>query len=791
MKKDEGDDMPLNVNGKILCSLCFSRIYPGKGCENCDGRGNRYKYPTALKEDTILLGKYSVGKVLGKGGFGVTYLCYDMTAEKKVAIKEFFPDSFACRTTERGYVSPVDSEKTEFFQGYARKFYDEAALVSKFNGRPDIINVHEFFYENNTAYFVMEALEGLDFKQYIKNKGGKITEKEALYVICRVLDALEAVHGQEILHRDISPDNIYICNNGNIKLIDFGAARQVIGASSVSLSVILKQGFAPFEQYQKHGAQGPWTDIYALGATLYYSITGRLIDDAMTRTENEKLDFDGISNGVARIIEKMLAVKHTERFQSVSEVKAAIGELNPETERPSIKNYCSFCGKEIPFGEKTCKSCLQNTITYEEKQNDDEGHDVHNGERIIDRILKKKKLLVFVAVLAVLVIGVRVRNLTSDMNEGEGAQTDFEEKVLNENAVPAAPLEGVIARVRNKEGEYGYIDTAGNEVIPCEYDQADPDFAEGIVAVAKNGNYGCVDMKNNVVIPFEYKFIQTVSDGVVVVKKDQKMGAMDTAGNIMIPYEYDGFSSFSEGYAVVEKNGKDAYIDTKGNLITGFVFDDASWFSEGLARVKKNGKWGYINTSGTEVIPCKYSTAGQFNNGLANVFIDGKGGYINKNGEVVVPLQYDELPEFSGEVTLVKKGQFFGVINNKGEELSDFIYEDITFSGFSEGMAAVKRNGKWGFVNEKGVEVIPCEYLYVGDFSEGLAWVKNSMWECGYIDNKENFVIPLSNEFDVGEGFSHGFAAIKKGDLWGIIDKNANLIVKMQYLDVDKFKSCI
>lgn len=348
----------LNLNGKKMCSLCFSQLDLNNHCNNCDGHSNKTKYPMVLKENTILLGKYSVGKVLGKGGFGITYLCYDLSAGKKVAIKEFFPNSIVCRTDNKNTVYSIDSGNTGIFSSYSQKFYEEASLVSTFSGHPNVVSVYEFFYENSTAYFVMEALEGMDLKNYIKSKGGKISENEAVYIIDTVLNALSVIHASNVLHRDISPDNIYMCNDGNIKLIDFGAARQVIGEESKSLSIILKQGFAPLEQYQKNGVQGPWTDIYALGATLYHAITGKLIDDAMSRLDNDSLDLTGISDGLGQVITKMLNVRHVDRFQNVQDVRDAIKALNINMIQPKSVSYCCDCGKPIPYGSKHCDACL-------------------------------------------------------------------------------------------------------------------------------------------------------------------------------------------------------------------------------------------------------------------------------------------------------------------------------------------------------------------------------------------------------------------------------------------------
>ncbi len=334
----------LQINNKNLCEKCFLPLQSNKTtCKHCFSGKNTDKYPTALPEGTILSGRYIVGKVLGKGGFGITYLCYDSKQDKRVAIKEYLPDALTHRNTGETQVSAYDGEKKDYFLKGAKKFFEEAKLVSRFNGNPNIIGVYEFFYENNTAYFVMEYLDGTDFKTYITENGGKLNENQVAFAADKMCDALIIVHSMGVLHRDISPDNIFICENGNIKLIDFGAARQVLGEASKSLSVILKQGFAPLEQYQKHGNQGPWTDIYALGASLYYALTGKVIDDAMTRLSDDTLELNGISPEFAAVIKKMLAIKTEDRYQSAVELKQAINStgisfepiiIQPEEQEP-------------------------------------------------------------------------------------------------------------------------------------------------------------------------------------------------------------------------------------------------------------------------------------------------------------------------------------------------------------------------------------------------------------------------------------------------------------------------
>ena len=314
----------MNINNKNLCASCFAETGEGQAaCAVCGyNEAVESAYPTALPVGTILLGRYIIGRVLGKGGFGITYLAYDSMEDQKAAVKEYLPDTLTHRNAGETTVSTVAGNKEDAFQKGAEKFYEEAQMVSRFNGNPGLIWVYKFFHENNTAYFVMEYLEGSDLKDYIAKNGGTLSEKQVLDVVIPLIDSLIIVHSIGVLHRDISPDNIYMTTDGKIKLLDFGAARQVLGEASKSLSVILKQGFAPIEQYQTRGKQGPWTDIYALGATIYYCLTGKVPEAPMDRLEEDNLIMpEGISEGLSQIMQKMLAVRANGRYQSVMDLK--------------------------------------------------------------------------------------------------------------------------------------------------------------------------------------------------------------------------------------------------------------------------------------------------------------------------------------------------------------------------------------------------------------------------------------------------------------------------------------
>ena len=245
------------------------------------------EFPLALPIGTVLAGQYSIEKVLGQGGFGITYRAMDHKTGGPVAVKEFFPETLAYR--EMTNVISYPGDRTESYIYGKESFLQEAQTLAQFIGNENIILIHSYFEENGTAYFVMDYIEGVSFDDYIKEKGGKIPFDDARRILVPVMDALAAVHSKGIVHRDVTPDNIYITKDNKIRLLDFGAARYSLGDKSHSLDVILKHGFAPKEQYTRHGKQGPYTDIYSLGATFYFALTGKRPPDSIDRIEEDEI----------------------------------------------------------------------------------------------------------------------------------------------------------------------------------------------------------------------------------------------------------------------------------------------------------------------------------------------------------------------------------------------------------------------------------------------------------------------------------------------------------------------
>ena len=291
-------------------------------CPYC-GKKNDVETPNHhIKPGTILYDKFLIGMAIGEGGFGITYIGRDLNLDIKVAIKEYYPSGYVNRNNSdsNDVTAATSKTKKDFFDSGRKKFLQEARILAKFCGEPGIVDVRDFFEANNTVYIAMEYLDGKDLKQYLKEVG-KLSPAQTLQLMQPVMQTLTKVHANGVIHRDISPDNLRLTKNG-IKLMDFGAARDI---SYQSHSVILKVGYAPEEQYRSRGEQGPWTDVYALCATMYKCITGITPDESIERTVSDELKTPSslgieIDPVFENALMKGLSVFQKDRYQSVDEL---------------------------------------------------------------------------------------------------------------------------------------------------------------------------------------------------------------------------------------------------------------------------------------------------------------------------------------------------------------------------------------------------------------------------------------------------------------------------------------
>ncbi len=321
----------MNVN---LCMGCMQPHEGGRFCPHCGFNESNYEVPPHhLPPKTILNGKYLVGKALGEGGFGITYLGWDLNLELKVAIKEYYPNGFVTRSFGSEHsLSVLSGYRSEYFRKGLDQFIDEARRLAKFWSLPGIVTVKDYFPENKTAYIVMEFVEGETLKHILK-ENGRMEPERVFHLMEPLMDSLEMVHNAGLIHRDISPDNLMITPSGTIKLLDFGAARNYLANTERSLSVILKPGYSPEEQYRSRGSQGPWTDVYGLCATMYRAITGQVPTESLDRMAGETLPAPSslgiqIPDYQEAALMKGLAVFQKDRYQSIRELLTDL-QTNP------------------------------------------------------------------------------------------------------------------------------------------------------------------------------------------------------------------------------------------------------------------------------------------------------------------------------------------------------------------------------------------------------------------------------------------------------------------------------
>ncbi len=307
--------------------------------------------PHQLPCRTILNGKYMVQRVLGEGGFGITYEGWDLNLELKVAIKEYFPSGFVTRGNTD--VIAHTGSSGEYYEKGKQKFLSEAKILARFYFLPGIVGVKDFFLENNTAYIVMEFLDGMTLKEYTEQAGGRLEAGQVLELMRPVMDSLAQVHRSGLIHRDISPENIMLTKEGQVKLLDFGAARDISPEGERSLSVLLKPGYAPEEQYRTHGEQGPWTDVYALCATMYRCMTGESPQEPLERARHDGLRPPsmlgaGLTPRQDMAVMKGLSLYSENRYRSIEELEAALYGTGEENRQKAAEPAAGQSGSFAP-----------------------------------------------------------------------------------------------------------------------------------------------------------------------------------------------------------------------------------------------------------------------------------------------------------------------------------------------------------------------------------------------------------------------------------------------------------
>ena len=563
-----------------ICLNCLNTYEEGvKVCPHC-GLGN-WKYQAAekaLELGTMLKSRYKIGTVIGDGGFGITYRAVDMNTGKGVAVKEFYPREVVARSSmDHTTVKLVNRDNTAQFQKGLNSFLEEANGLARFNNTDKIVNVYDFFEQNGTAYIVMEYLRGKPLSRYAKDHGGKISVSAAINVIMKMCEALSYVHGAGMVHRDISPDNIFVEKTGKIKLIDFGAARESYGNEEKTLSIVLKPNYAPPEQFRKKSRQGPWTDVYALGATVYKLLTGRTPDQAIDRIMEDEMQVPSRYNPevplfLDRIVMKMMAPKIEDRFQNCDEVRREM--LKHVTYNPNAaldygrsrgggaSDTTSVTGNSYSTGQVSMNRSYQANSTGSRNytgqngmsgsraytgqngmngsrnytvSNNANGNRSYTGGNVRSRKKSKSRNIILgivsfvVTAVLVFVIVTVIRNGgnnsgSSGSKKGTAGNTTSTTGADTEIASTEAPASTVdYGRYIYDEDGIFYVDpdifyksgsyVTGNADVTYEVDTSNPDNSKEYLAFIDHENFNCIDITEDSTGINEVMFVGDYSTG--------------------------------------------------------------------------------------------------------------------------------------------------------------------------------------------------------------------------------------------------------------------------------------
>lgn len=333
---------------KSLEGLCPNCLAPHEGngpCLHCgyisqQGQGDWNR----LRPGALLRERYLIGGILGRGGFGITYRGKDIELDMPLAIKEYFPAGLAARESSTREVYFSSKEDMDGFRQGMEKFLEEARVLARYENDSSIVSVRDHFRDNGTAYMVMPLLMGTTLKEYLEKHGEILPFDEAMQILSPIMDALDRIHADGFIHRDISPDNIFLTRAGQAKLLDFGAAKSALSLMArQSHSIILKKGYSPVEQYQTRGALGPWTDVYGMAATLYRMVTGQLPPDSLDRlSDGALLTPTRLGHPIPPRAElallRALAVNPKDRPQSMMEFKEGLNGKKDVNSIPTASN---------------------------------------------------------------------------------------------------------------------------------------------------------------------------------------------------------------------------------------------------------------------------------------------------------------------------------------------------------------------------------------------------------------------------------------------------------------------
>lgn len=571
-----------------------------------------------LKQGTLLHNnKYRIERVLGQGGFGITYLATDVRYNYRVAIKEFFPKSLCDRDTNTSRVSASTDSNVQIVDKLRKKFLKEAEHISKMSSL-NIVRMFDVFQDNGTAYYVMEYIEGMSLSDMIK-RNGPLAADDAVNYILQIGEGLSYIHSKRINHLDIKPANIMLRSKDNTPIIvDFGLSKQydTNGNQTSSTPIGRSNGYAPIEQYRDGGLKdfSPETDIYSLAATLYYMLSG-IVPLCSLDLINEDLTFPkSIPQRFISPISKAMSTRKTDRYRSVA-------EFIEELPYPSINRgrYNKDNGLiPVLINDKWGFVNLDGQICIEPQF--DSASSFHEGVAAVEL-------------------------------NGKYGYVDYQGKfVIIPKFADADDFSEGLAFVRcfGCDEQDGYIDKSGKFIIKLsDSGSYGGEFHEGTAWISdcKSGKYTSYHI--------------------------------DKSGKALYNFRFDEIGDFNEGIAAVEINDKTGFIDLSGNYIFRPISEQYADFSDRMSNVCIDGKYGFIDHNGSIVIAPQYDDAGNFKFGLAPVKYNGKYGYINKRGNIEIPPLYDDAESYINGVAVVRIKDVMFLINVRGEKCFDKQFSQI------------------------------------------------------------------------------------------------------------------
>lgn len=461
------------------CYSCMSKIDNAEAtCPNCnnpiDGRLTSRHH---LQPGTILGGRYNLGYAIGEGGFGITYIGMDERLETKVAVKEYYPTGMVTRIDMKE-VEAIPTEKTRVMYANGKdKFLQEARTLAKFADETSIVSVRDFFEENNTAYIVMEYLNGMSLNEYLRRKG-TIEPETTIKILYPIMKTLQIVHKENLIHRDISPDNIMITRNGAV-LTDFGDARYYVRDDEKSLSVMLKHGYAPIEQYSSTGEPGPWSDVYALCATIYKCITGLTPPEAMGREIKDSLRSpSSIGVSLAPFIENAimhgLELDQRDRIQSIDELLRELRIVRKQAPKTDSDNaekngeHAEQTGKNVESIAENTESVKENAKPVAEPEVDKvDAAQVAEPEVVAETTTPKVEVSNGIAAAETILEVEEAAKMLDDSEESEKVSDDDSEEATKEtenegSTEPETEVEE-IAKPQEEEVDYELLESQYQE----------------------------------------------------------------------------------------------------------------------------------------------------------------------------------------------------------------------------------------------------------------------------------------------------------------------------------------